>query len=295
VSPRRAATLRWTLTVIAPLLLAAWYVSLRWTIDWTVTDRVRISLVAGCLQWERAPARFYEHAPPLTIQRERVRYPASWNPIGHRPWGKWSAHRIAFWALAPLPAAAMVLAWVQWLRARPLRAQARRLWEVSRHPAAICAIVIGSCTVLGSIALTGVSLWWRVEYWGTDLNDRWIAQLGPGGFHVSHSAWGFSTGPTQPTGLVLQRRSTARWMLVPTMDLSQPPSMGWSGSMTIPFWLVAVVTAIPTVFIARWYKRTGPRGLCPTCHYPRTGLTPTSPCPECGTPAPSSPRRGAGL
>lgn len=29
------------------------------------------------------------------------------------------------------------------------------------------------------------------------------------------------------------------------------------------------------------------RGLCPKCAYNRAGLTPTTPCPECGTPAPT--------
>ncbi len=269
---------RCTLTVVGLLLLTAWYVSLRWTVDFTFTDRCRVSLVAGCVQWERASAGYYSSVDVLHAQRERLRYSPSWNPVGHRPWGSWTAHRVALWALAPLPTAAMVISWLLWLRQQPLRAQLAK----ARRPAAITLTAFCGCTIAASIGLFVVSIWWSLGYWGSDLTNLWVVELRQGAISVSRSCWGFSTGPALPTGWVLEWRSGADWVHIPSLHVDRTTPMGWSGSVDVPCWLIAITAGVLTVWIARRFDKASKADCCGTCRYPRAGLLPDAPCPECG-------------
>ncbi|HEX2837806.1 MAG TPA: hypothetical protein VHN77_06725 [Phycisphaerales bacterium] len=59
----------------------------------------------------------------------------------------------------------------------------------------------------------------------------------------------------------------------------------------VPLWLPFVLAALPTAFAWRLdtlATRRAKLGACPTCSYPRTGLGPSSPCPECGAAAPQA-------
>lgn len=59
---------------------------------------------------------------------------------------------------------------------------------------------------------------------------------------------------------------------------------GWS-LRAYPLWPAVAALLTPTTILWLLHLRATRRtDRCPTCHYPRTGLTPTSPCPECGTP-----------
>lgn len=57
-------------------------------------------------------------------------------------------------------------------------------------------------------------------------------------------------------------------------------------SFSIPLWMLFVPLSALSVALWRFDSRATQREAthrCPACTYPRTGLTPTSPCPECGT------------
>lgn len=68
-------------------------------------------------------------------------------------------------------------------------------------------------------------------------------------------------------------------------------------AVSVPIWpmvlLATGAASIPWTLYLREHRRSG-MNRCAMCGYPRTGLTPTSPCPECGA-APLSPApAGAG-
>jgi hypothetical protein len=53
----------------------------------------------------------------------------------------------------------------------------------------------------------------------------------------------------------------------------------------LPLWMPIAALALPTVFAWRSHRRRGARSAaeaCPKCGYARTGLSPGTPCPECG-------------
>jgi len=62
-------------------------------------------------------------------------------------------------------------------------------------------------------------------------------------------------------------------------------------SARFPLWLPFLLVAIPTALAWRLdtlATRRARVGMCPKCSYPRTGLAPSSPCPECGAAAPQA-------
>lgn len=88
-----------------------------------------------------------------------------------------------------------------------------------------------------------------------------------------------------------------QWRLVITPGDFPPPlfpdytSGGATGAGSIPFpWIIAFILTPEAIWrIARRAERSTRefvirRGRCPRCHYDRSGLSPASPCPECGEP-----------
>ncbi|HEX2838323.1 MAG TPA: hypothetical protein VHN77_09380 [Phycisphaerales bacterium] len=71
-------------------------------------------------------------------------------------------------------------------------------------------------------------------------------------------------------------------------DIEWLPSLltGTNGYiLSVPLWLPFVLITLPTALAWRLdtiATRRAKLGACPTCSYPRTGLAPSSPCPECG-------------
>ncbi len=66
---------------------------------------------------------------------------------------------------------------------------------------------------------------------------------------------------------------------------------GSNFTFTIPFWTPALAALVASALAWRLdtlATRRAKLGACPTCSYPRTGLAPSAPCPECGSAAPSA-------
>ncbi|HEX2838132.1 MAG TPA: hypothetical protein VHN77_08405 [Phycisphaerales bacterium] len=59
----------------------------------------------------------------------------------------------------------------------------------------------------------------------------------------------------------------------------------------VPFWMPALASLVLSGFAWRLdtlATRRAKLGACPKCSYPRTGLAPSAPCPECGAAAPQA-------
>ncbi|HEX2839473.1 MAG TPA: hypothetical protein VHN77_15255 [Phycisphaerales bacterium] len=82
--------------------------------------------------------------------------------------------------------------------------------------------------------------------------------------------------------------------LPPQRPLAWLPA--WNSKTThdlwlVPLWFPFLLVAVPTALVWRSDIITARRVkmyACPTCSYPRAGLAPSSPCPECGSAAPSA-------
>jgi hypothetical protein len=61
--------------------------------------------------------------------------------------------------------------------------------------------------------------------------------------------------------------------------------------INIPLWMPLLLTVVISAAAWRRWLRRRPRpsDRCPTCRYPRAGLAPTAPCPECGEPLSAAP------
>lgn len=116
-----------------------------------------------------------------------------------------------------------------------------------------------------------------------------------------------AVGASYAEGLqsVVHGRSEARWegwahtrpaKLLPSWQMRHdaPDGSGWLGMVVLPLWIPMTVTAVGGVWGFRAHARRSAGGtLCPRCGYPRAGLAPGAPCPECSaspTPAPPTER-----
>lgn len=110
--------------------------------------------------------------------------------------------------------------------------------------------------------------------------------------------WDPADWPTEARGLRIQRNIRQPWYIIWEPVLYRPPFGSTSPRYFIALWppsLIASCTALlGWARVIRNFFRAR-EGFCAQCKYPRTGLTPTAPCPECGTLDPSWPRRGAGM
>jgi hypothetical protein len=133
--------------------------------------------------------------------------------------------------------------------------------------------------------LVGV-LWWLS---GT----TWVAHLGPGDWQISSgggligiSHWPGRTATTEsitgvpmPKGLqtVSIQRQYSWWFRAEW----KPDQRSFAIPLWFPFLFVTILT------IAAWRHEFAARrrtliGCCSKCKYDRRGLSPTTPCPECG-------------
>lgn len=136
-----------------------------------------------------------------------------------------------------------------------------------------------------SLLVWQLSIWFFTEYSrrSTSPHIRFIT-LGVGAISVYYC----------PNGAASSSNS---WQLS-----SFRPADPWHGLVWLPFYTasswpgdaeyiaVGLPLWIPAAASALWAARPPRtrRGRCPTCNYPRTGLPPSAPCPECGTPTPPS-------
>ncbi|HEX2838324.1 MAG TPA: hypothetical protein VHN77_09385 [Phycisphaerales bacterium] len=61
--------------------------------------------------------------------------------------------------------------------------------------------------------------------------------------------------------------------------------------IAVPLWIPALASSMLSALAWRLdtlATRRAKLGACPTCSYPRTGLAPSAPCPECGAAAPQA-------
>ncbi|HEX2837804.1 MAG TPA: hypothetical protein VHN77_06715 [Phycisphaerales bacterium] len=68
-------------------------------------------------------------------------------------------------------------------------------------------------------------------------------------------------------------------------------NFGSGFTSTIPFWTPALAALMASALAWRLdtlATRRAKLNACKSCGYPRTGLAPSSPCPECGSAAPST-------
>jgi len=55
----------------------------------------------------------------------------------------------------------------------------------------------------------------------------------------------------------------------------------------VPFWMPAALSCF-ALFILRYFRRPSKSNCCGRCGYSLAGLTPDSPCPECGQAQPAT-------
>lgn len=55
----------------------------------------------------------------------------------------------------------------------------------------------------------------------------------------------------------------------------------WERRTTVPLWPIPAAAGVMTAAVWRSNRRHA-RSTCPACNYPRAGLPPGAPCPECG-------------
>lgn len=104
------------------------------------------------------------------------------------------------------------------------------------------------------------------------------------GWPLPSVAFGAPAGLSAPvsTGSITIDSSTGKRLYIPLRFI-------WGN-----FVINSVIYAVPVAGAWAWLaarRRAAARGLCQSCHYPRKGLTLTTPCPECGT-SPSSTSSG---
>lgn len=59
-------------------------------------------------------------------------------------------------------------------------------------------------------------------------------------------------------------------------------ALGGNILVAIPLWAPFLAALVTTLLAWRRLRRRLNPGLCPACSYPRSGLAPNAPCPECG-------------
>lgn len=108
---------------------------------------------------------------------------------------------------------------------------------------------------------------------------------------LTHGEWGHP----RPIDTLMKPGVFIERMPRPLMRWRYDPANFNFGSVDLvetsyPLWPAIAALLIPTTILWLLHLRSARRtDLCPTCHYPRTGLAPSSPCPECGTrPTPES-------
>jgi len=95
------------------------------------------------------------------------------------------------------------------------------------------------------------------------------------GIYRDQMATGWRTFPSQVT----------------TQWLGNSPFSRDNTRVVIPIWVLMLLASSATYGAWRLEtlaRRRARAGKCSTCSYPRTGLAPSSPCPECGAAAPQA-------
>ncbi|HEX2839173.1 MAG TPA: hypothetical protein VHN77_13730 [Phycisphaerales bacterium] len=147
----------------------------------------------------------------------------------------------------------------------------------------------GRATSLACVVLWCVTLRWSI-WMESQFTDAWGIKHGAV-FGRSVALWGRRIDATAKGWPSTNRQ----WQLVVTPG-EFPPTFfpdyttgGATGAGSIPLpWIIALILVPEGIWrIARKAERSTRafavgRGVCPACNYSRQGLSPSSPCPECG-------------
>ena len=156
------------------------------------------------------------------------------------------------------------------------------------HPRIRKTIKWGGLCVAGVMVVVMVCSAWKGSgpYWTTS-NGQHVVSIYQGELVY----WGL---PLPPSGKVLSPKfGWDHWAI------SRPRIVWWfvqerptlETVVEVPLWMPIVVTLLASAVASRLDLLAARRarvGMCPKCSYPRTGLAPSSPCPECGSAAPSA-------
>ncbi len=271
-------------------------------VDWTATDRVHTAVSPGRILFERAPRGYFEGAQGSRVTRAELRsrdVDFDWMPLRQYPQGKWTRRVVALWLAAPLFAIPATILW-----AGPTRAAWRRQvgrwsqagdvsdtrWRPSRR-LALRATQVSALILLLCVGMFLVSLlWnWHMRVVSTNFWHEGGVRLRRGGVEVWWSGLTSSAGQ-RTSGWFVSQRLPQFWIGLPYVTWESGLLTGRSGAVGCPFWLPALPLGVFTVFLAQIYIASTKRDNCSRCHYPRTGLAPAAPCPECGTPVQPSPQ-----
>ena len=280
----------WVLAIIILLWFIGDHISASRNITLDVADRLLVRLYAGGA-WLVFPASAQHGDPGSGFYigvAEYTRYAAS-RPL-HEYSGAYHARSIPAWWIG----LTLLALWIVLARKGLLSAKRRTpvlLWL-------ICAAII-TCLLLYPLSFA-----FRA---GEVLPGERATTIEGGALVISQglapnpapaTAFLFAPSSYHPTTqFLLDRYDLANFVprrLIPWLQTGTSPKTfsaglgAWSGGnatweLNIPLWLIAV----PLVPIAWWLKKNvdaSRLGLCRKCHYALTGLPPTAPCPECGTP-----------
>ncbi len=278
--------LRWTLTALTVAFAALWLGSGKLRLIWSPTSQTQIALVAGALRFERAPTIQPGSTQGLRAVRSQQAFSIQWDPWTSRPWQTWKLYFVALWPLVALLLAATLACW--WVRFRDHPPQWRRIKLRSALLKSIKWTSTAACAFL--LLATGLSFKRAVCYLGGNSTlDIFQVDFERGG---ASATWGqrvFSAGPDPKRGWYVvapgQYPLSGSLKLIPSWKCDKRFLYEGITTLTIPFWTpAAVLGLLPMMMFSSAYRaRRAGASTCPTCHYPRTGLPPTSPCPECGT------------
>lgn len=173
------------------------------------------------------------------------------------------------------------------------------------------AMWAGVVACITLVLLTAISTAWNVAWLGGSsagmhaaIDDEYMLRMERGGVIFDRGELLNYSGYVGPRGVYHGSPSEwpflGRWVLLPSASFQTADQYETGTLLTVrvPFWLLLLAVGIPTALLARTHVQATSRsqqGVCVSCGFSRTGLTPTAPCPECGTLDPSSPRRGAGM
>lgn len=134
---------------------------------------------------------------------------------------------------------------------------------------------MGFCACLLILAAWAVSLW---SYWQMPIGDRWF---------VDGNRHGLFVGVDEITGPKSLGTPFFWWVEWKGYAFEAPELVYRPGltCLMVPFWLLFLVAALPTVLLFLRDRRRTKAGYCRHCAYDLRGIA-SGICPECGNACP---------
>lgn len=184
---------------------------------------------------------------------------------------------VPIWGLAFLAATVATILWRWHLHPHP--GTETDLINAKSHPAPIARVLVR----LGVLLLPMlVFLWLSSAFYAAWWRTESYASIGiRAGCVTVTSSSAFQSGPGTDRGL---------WLIPQNSSLTLAPSSSFRSPwwrVTMPLWIIISWALLATTLASMRLRAAERRasGGCTHCGYSRTGLTPATPCPECGKPA----------